>query len=124
MLPLAGIREGETSVLISIADEMKPLLLIIFLLSGACLGATESEGLIERLPDIRLKAFADTANLRAGNTHEMVDAAVAVRDRLLPFVVTLESTLEKKSEKEALALIERDLEAISRDAHIRGNAEG
>jgi hypothetical protein len=103
---------------------MKPLFLIILLLCVAPAGASGSEELIVRLPEIRSKALSDTADLRAGSTTEMVDAAVAIRNRLLPLIVTLESKLEGKSEKEVRALIERDLEAISRDAHIRGHSEG
>ena len=103
---------------------MKPLLLIIVLFSVAPVVATESDGLIERLPEIRSKAFADTANVRAGSTTEMVGAAVTIRDRLLPLIVNLESKLEKRSEKEVRALIESDLDAISRDAYIRGHSEG
>jgi hypothetical protein len=103
---------------------MKPLLLFLVFLFVVPAGATDIDGLIERLPQIRMKALADTANLRAGSTTEMIDAAVTIRDRLLPSVVALESKLEKKDEKVVRALIERDLEAISRDAHIRGHSEG
>jgi len=99
-------------------------LLMMTLLSISSVGAMDTGELVGRLPGIRTKAFADTATLRAGNTTEMIDAAAAVRDRLLPLVVTLESKLEKKSETEIRALIERDLEAVSRDARIRGNSEG
>lgn len=103
---------------------MKLLLLLTLLVSVASAGATETDLLIERLPEIRSKSLADTAKLRAGSTTEMVDAAVAIRDCLLPVIVTLESKLEKKSEEEVQLLIERDLEAISRDAHIRGHSKG
>lgn len=103
---------------------MKLFLLITLLISIASSGAKEIEELIGRLPEIRAKFFADTAKLRAGSTSEMVDAAVVIRDRLLPLVVTLESKMEKKSEKEVRALIERDMEAVARDAHIRGHSEG
>ncbi len=102
---------------------MKPVFLIMLLLCATVAGATESEELIVRLPEIRLKALSDTADLRAGSTPEMVEAAVTIRNRLLPLIVTLESKLEENNEKEVRALIERDLEAISRDAHIRGHAE-
>lgn len=54
----------------------------------------------------------------------MVDAAAAIRNRLLAMVVTLESKLEGKSEKEVRAQLERDLEAVSRDAYIRGIMKG
>lgn len=96
----------------------------MLLLCVAPAGATESEELIKRLPEIRAKALADTADLQAGSTAKMVEAAVVIRNRLLPLIVTLESKLEKKSEQEVRAQIERDLEAISRDAHIHGHSEG
>ncbi len=103
---------------------MKPLLSIALLLCVASAPATELSALIESLPEVRLKALADTADLRAGNTPEMINGAVIVRDRLLPFIVTLESKLDERDEKETRVLIERDLEAISRDAHIRGHSAG
>jgi hypothetical protein len=103
---------------------MKLLLLLALLFSPASADADETEGLIERLPSIRSKYLADTAKQRAGSAAEVVDSAATIRDRLLPLIVTLESKLEKKSENEVRALIERDLEAISRDAGIRGHSEG
>ncbi|RYD20354.1 MAG: hypothetical protein EOP88_15410 [Verrucomicrobiaceae bacterium] len=103
---------------------MKLLLLIVALLPLVPLRAAEPGDLIERLPGIRLKALAETASLREGSTAEMIKAAVAVRDRLLPSIVILESKLEGKSDKEVRAVIERDLEAISRDTMIRGNSVG
>ncbi len=103
---------------------MKSTLLICSVLFVASVGAEEYEGLVERLPGIRSKVLADTTKLRAGNTTEMVDAAVAIRDRLLPFIVTLQSELEDKSETDVRTQIERDLEAISRNAYIRGHSAG
>ena len=117
-------RQSRRATLQSFAQEMKPLLLILFLFCVAPAGAIDSEELVERLPEIRSKALADTADLRAGSTTEMVDAAVTIRNRLLPLIVTLESKLEKKSEQEVCAQLERDLEAVSRDAYIRGHSEG
>lgn len=103
---------------------MKLLLSIILFVSVTSGGATEAEGLIEHLPEVRSKSLADTAKQRAGSTTEMIDAAVTIRDRLLPLIVTLQSKMEKKSEEDVRAGIERDLEAISRDAVIRGHSEG
>ena len=67
---------------------MKRLFLLVPILFVASAGAVEPDRLIEQLPVIRSQALADTAKLRAGNTTEMVDAAVVVRDRLLPLIVS------------------------------------
>jgi hypothetical protein len=103
---------------------MKPLLLLLLVVLAESAWASEADQLIQQLPGIRLKALADTAKLRAGSTPEMVDAAAAIRNRLLPMVVTLESKLEGRSEKDVRAQLERDLEAVSRDAYIKGHSDG
>ena len=103
---------------------MKFLSLILFALSSLPLGAAPVEETIDRLPEIRDQALQETTEWRAGSRTEMIDAAEILRDRLLPSIVSLESRLLDEKEETTRAKIERDLEAIARDAEIRGHAEG
>ncbi len=80
--------------------------------------------LIDALPEIRSKALSETSGLRAGSRTEMVDGCFKVAQRLLPSLVTLEAAMRKTSEKATREQILRDLEAIRRDAQIRGNSGG
>jgi hypothetical protein len=54
----------------------------------------------------------------------MVDGAVKIGETLLPELIKLEAALNEESEKDTLATTKRDLEAIERDAHIRGHSQG
>ncbi len=105
-------------------NPMKLLFLLLFWGLAVHGFADDVSKLVERLPTIRKKALRDTAKLREGSTVDMVDAAVKVRLALLPQLVSLEAALNKESEEKTKQVIERDLEAIARDADIRGHAEG
>jgi hypothetical protein len=103
---------------------MKLLCVLIMLLLSVPLRAEDVPKVIDRLPTVREKILRDTAKLSEGSTMEMVEAMAKMRTALLPSLVSIEAELNKETEKATLQLIERDLEAIARDAHIRGHAKG
>lgn len=103
---------------------MKLPCIFIALLLSASIQAEDVVKTIERLPAVREQVLQDTAKLREGSTMETVEAAAKVRVALLPLLVQLEAALNKATGKATLQVIERDLEAIARDAHIRGHAQG
>ena len=103
---------------------MKLSLLLFLPLSLVAAAGAPIQDTVDRLPQVRAKALSETSELRAGNTTEMADAASIIQDRLLPSIVVLEAKLRDQAEAVVRERIERDLEAIARDAQIRGHADG
>jgi len=83
---------------------------------------------IDELPNIRDKILKETYELRSGSTGgstaELIDAGVNIQNKLLPWLIKLEAELEKKQKDDVTKEIKRDLEAVERDAHIRGYSKG
>jgi len=104
---------------------MKMLLIttLVCFMTVSLYAVNQSE--IEELPNIRTKILKDTQQLRSSPcTDDMIDAAVNIRNKLLPSLIKFEAELEKKKEDDVKKEIERDLEAVERDAYIRGHCEG